>query len=563
MKLKGRLAQSGIIGSFGESFHRTVFPLWVRAFGSGPTELAFLLDGRKELSSVLGMIRRLRPEQVPSINDSLELFNHAIVDALQPIKVAYLMTQSGFVGKFTPILDIDLTEEGSEAVESQQAGQPVDPSAQDYLNAYAQGRADALADMPRLRSEFETLVSRAKEIKAALEEPTKTLHEDHHKELQQLTQGRREAQLAQQKAEQNLEQLKARFADVEASKEVAIAQGVERELSLVVRPWLEEARSLAGLSAARTDKSLAERAAALLHDQEALDMKYGSRTRLRRRLKDFEDYASKIRSALEDSIKPSQGLAPLLVDIESEIHRTRVILGEDRPQSQLVIKLEEALNKASTSDALDSLADNIAALHSASVFTHKEHVRLTKQTFKAYDRLRTREELRPAPAQRRSGRELCLVLGNNRKATVYLDGNNVVHRDDRYAHLFNESGKVNREVEEAFLRDVSAIASKCPAVTIRVVFDSHKASEQSISDNVIVQRSGGSGTDRADSAIVLHLLAEKPDGDSSFVMTDDIGLRQQTTKLGGVYADVAVWAVLLDAFGVELLPLAKVVPDTV
>ena len=46
-------------------------------------------------------------------------------------------------------------------------------------------------------------------------------------------------------------------------------------------------------------------------------------------------------------------------------------------------------------------------------------------------------------------------------------------------------------------------------------------------------------------------------------MTDDIGLRQQTTKLGGVYADVAVWAVLLDAFGVELLPLAKVVPDTV
>lgn len=357
--------------------------------------------------------------------------------------------------------------------------------------------------------------------------------------------------IEQEREKHQLEVAKFRheISALEADREAAIEKGIASEMSAVVRPWLEEARRLQGLSADRMDKSLVERAVTLLHAQEALDMKYGSRTRLRRRLKEFEDYASKIRSVLEDSVRPSEDFGSLLAEIESEIQRTRVVLGEDRTQSQLVIKLEEAIHKAASSEFLDSLADNIAALHNAGVFTHKEHLRLTKQKLKAYDRLRTRDELKPAVQQRRSGWELCQVVGSNKKAVVYLDGNNVVHRDDRYAHLFDESGKVSQEVENALRRDVLALASQCPAVTFRVVFDSHASGEETLTQNVIVHRSGGSGTDRADSAIVLHLTAT-PDGGSRFVITDDISLRQQTTSIGGVYADVVVWDVLLESFGV-------------
>ena len=340
-----------------------------------------------------------------------------------------------------------------------------------------------------------------------------------------------------------------------AHRQELIDEGVELQLSAIVRPWLEEARRLQGLSVDRTDKSLMERAATILHAQEALDMKHGSRTRLRRRLKEFEDYASKIRSVLEDSIKPSEDLAPLLAEFEGEIHRTRVILGEDRPPSPLVSKLEEAIHKASTSESLDSLADNIAALHDAGVFTHKEHLRLTKQQLKAYDRLRTRYELKVEAPQRRSGWELCQVVGSNKKAVVCLDGNNVLHRDDRYAHLFPESGKMNKDVEDALLSDVRAVAAKSPAAMFRVVFDSHTESIEEVTDNVVVQRSGGSGTNRADSAIVLH-LAKADHGIKRFVITDDNELRQQATKLGGVYADVAIWDVLLDA----LVPTATLTP---
>jgi hypothetical protein len=343
------------------------------------------------------------------------------------------------------------------------------------------------------------------------------------------------------------------IAEKERLFEDEVQTRVERELSALVRPWLEEARRLQGLSAERTDKSLMERAASLLHAQEALDMKHGSRTRLRRRLKEFEDCASKIRGVLEDSIKPSEEFVPLLGEIEAEIQRTRVVLGEDRPQSPLVHKLEEAIHKASSSEALDSLADNLAALHTAGVFTHKEHLRLTKQKLKAYDRLRTQHELKPTVHQRRSGWELCQAVGSNKKAVVYLDGNNIVHRDDRYAHLFDVSGRITEEVENALRRDVLELATKARAVTFRVVFDSHTSSEEAVTENVILHRSGGSGTDRADSAIVLHILAT-PDVDNRFVITDDNSLRHQTSRIGGVYAEVALWDVLLESFGVEALP---------
>jgi hypothetical protein len=105
------------------------------------------------------------------------------------------------------------------------------------------------------------------------------------------------------------------------------------------------------------------------------------------------------------------------------------------------------------------------------------------------------------------------------------------------------------------------LASKCPAVTFRVVFDSHTSGEETLTENVIVHRSGGSGTDRADSAIVLHLTAT-PDGGSRFVSTDDISLRQQTTRIGGVYADVAIWSFLVEELGHKPIPVAEEPPAT-
>jgi hypothetical protein len=94
------------------------------------------------------------------------------------------------------------------------------------------------------------------------------------------------------------------------------------------------------------------------------------------------------------------------------------------------------------------------------------------------------------------------------------------------------------------------VADKCPAVTFRIVFDSREPSEDQRTPNVVVQRSGGTGTDRSDAAIVSH-LAKSDNQSSSYVVTEDRSLRDQAVKFGSVYATTAVWMVIAEAFGIQ------------
>lgn len=544
--LRKRLPASRVIELFSESFIDRVERIWPNIFGQHAAGLALIIDGRPGLRKVGQLILHAHPSDIAmDIHEAREVL-------LREIQACFLGHVATFTAEFRGAPATKLIPE--------EETEPTPTSGVDLRNV----AGHVATEIASLKEQIVCLKRQLQEQAAAFEErvASKETEWARRLEAEQSRSQRTTALEAQVKAGREREQqLLDSLSAWEKMVEDEIKKRVDRELAAVARPWLEEARRLQGLSANRTDKSLTDKAIALLRAQEALDMKHGSRTRLRRRLKDFEDYANKIRYALEDSIKPSEDLAPLLVEIESEIQRTRVVLGEDRPQSSLVNKLEEAINKVGNSDSLDALSENIAALHNAGVFTHKEHLRLTKQQLKAYDRLRTREELKPTVQLRRSGWELCQVVASNKKAMVYLDGNNVVHRDDRYAHLFDESGRVNEEVEKALQRDVLAVASKCPAVKFRVVFDSHSASREALTDNVIVHRSGGSGSDRADSAIVLH-LTEAPDGDSRFVITDDNSLRQQTTRLGGVYADVTIWSFLVEELGQQRLPMAEDPPAT-
>ena len=546
--LKRRLPAYTAFELFSEALISKAMPLWPAIFGQNAAGLALVLSDSLECREVGRRLLNANP-------------NTFITDSKQAGKLLCQIIGQAFGGLLTNLVGVfesGQAEWALDNIENEDKSSP-EPSARKVsLVGEILERTNALeAQVASLTTQVQSEKDLAKKNLALKEQEynEKLIAERERSNRASVLESKLNASIEREQA------LLAYIAEKERLFEEEVKARVERELSAVVRPWLEEARRLQGLSADRTDKSLIDKANALLRAQEALDMKHGSRTRLRRRLKDFEDYASKIRYALEDSIQPSEELAPLLGEIESEIQRTRVVLGEDRPQSLLVNKLEEAIHKAGSSDSLDALSENIAALHNAGVFTHKEHLRLTKQQLKAYDRLRTRDELQPTVHFRRSGWELCQVIGSNKKAVVYLDGNNVVHRDDRYAHLFDESGRVSEDVEDALRRDVLALASKCPAVTFRVVFDSHTLGEEALTENVIVHRSGGSGTDRADSAIVLHLTATS-DGDNRFVITDDNSLRQQTTRIGGVYADVAIWSFLVEKIGQQRPPVAEEPPTT-
>jgi hypothetical protein len=347
-----------------------------------------------------------------------------------------------------------------------------------------------------------------------------------------------------------LADLESKLADERAHRAQLVEVEVERRVSDVVAPWLAEGLRLKKMSAIRTDLDLEAKVSALLAQQKALDMKYGSWARLRQRLKDFEAYAEQLRNARQDSLRPHPELEPLFGQVESEIQKVRRALGVQEEPSPLIPKLLEAIQRSGSSDELDELGLHFEGLRAKGVFNYREEKRFVKRLHIAQDRLKYRETPQPEKPRLRSGRELRQVLGRNQLATIYIDGNNLLmNADGPYLGFLND-GKISQTAEEALIGDIVKVADKCPAVTFRIVFDSREPSEDQRTPNVVVQRSGGTGTDRSDAAIVSH-LAKSDNQSSSYVVTEDRSLRDQAVKFGSVYATTAVWMVIAEAFGIQ------------
>jgi hypothetical protein len=412
-----------------------------------------------------------------------------------------------------------------------------------------------------VRSEIETLFAKcqkerddfedaAKRAKAQLQETTKSERALHEAQCSALEQelaaktgevGRMTAKLAD---------LESKLADERAHQAQLVSEEVERRVSDVVAPWLAEGLRLKTMSAIRTDLDLQAKVSALLAQQKALDMKYGSRARLRQRLKDFEAYAEQLRNVLEDSLRPHPELEPLLRQVESEIQKVRRALGVQEEPSPLIPKLLEAIQRSGSSDELDELGLHFEGLRAKGVFNYREEKRFVKQLHLAQDRFKYRETPQPEKSRVRSGWELRQVLGRNQLATIYIDGNNLLMNPEGPYFKFLDDGEISQPAEEKLIVDIVKVANQRPAVTFRIVFDSQEPSEDQRRPNVVVQRSGGIGTDRADSAIVSH-LAKSDNQSNSYVVTEDRSLRHQAVQLGGVYASTAVWMVIMEAFGIQ------------
>lgn len=338
--------------------------------------------------------------------------------------------------------------------------------------------------------------------------------------------------------------------DLIAGREAAITQRVDTELSKAVRPWLEEARNLANMSATRTDLQLEEKVSDLLRQQEVLDLKYGSRARLKNRLRQFDSYAEKIRSVFEDSLAPHPDLDPLLHQLEVEIRHLRLKLKIEEKGSHHFVNVVEAINRAASEESLTEIENSISVLADKGVFSNREASSFYRRLHVAYDKLALKKQDSLTKPRLRSGWELRDIFARNRPATIYLDAHNLILQTvDCYDSLLVD-GRITPEAEAALIKDVLSIADNRLEVFFRVVIDAKEAGEATRAPNVVVERAAGVGTDRADSAIILH--ASKADHRNDwFVVTEDRSLREQATRLGGVFAPVPIWQLMLENFGVR------------
>ena len=228
----------------------------------------------------------------------------------------------------------------------------------------------------------------------------------------------------------------------------------------------------------------------------------------------------------------------------------RLQLNIHAPASPHLQKLGEAISRAVSEEGLTDLERSIDVLADKGVLSNREASSLYRKLHVAYDKLALNNQESSNKVRRRSGWELGNVLARNRPATVYLDAHNVLLQTvDCYENLF-ENGRITPQAEEALVRDVIKLARNNQDVLFRVVIDAREAGVEARTPNVVVERTDGIGSNRADSAIILHASRSAHRNDW-FVVTEDKSLRAQATALGGIFAPVPVWQLMLEGFGVR------------
>lgn len=532
--LRQRLPACRVLDLFSESFIDGVERIWPNIFGQHAAGLALILDQRPKLHAIgKATLHARRDEFAMDIHEARQTLLREIQGAFLGHATIFAEFPGAPLNKVSPEEEADHTPTATASLRNV-AGQIAEEIAShkvqvDNLKRQLQEQEVAFK---------ERLTSKEAEMAGQLE--------DEQRRSQRIP-----ALEAQVKAGKEREQqLSGMLIQKEKLFEGEVKRRVDAELSKAVRPWLSEARMLENMSATRTDLELEEKVRTLLKMQEALDLNHGSRSRLKHRLGQFSSYAEKIRAVLEDSLAPHPELEPLLRRLEVEMRHLRLLLNIHDSASPHLAKLGEAISCAISEEVLTDLERSIDVLTDKGVLSNRESSGLYRRLHVAYDKLALKSQEPSNKPRRRSGWELGNVLARNQPATVYLDAHNVLLQTVDCYEAYFEIGRITPQAEEALVQDVIKLAQNRPAVLFRVVIDATKAGEENRTSNVVVERTGGVGSDRADGAIILHASRSGHRNDW-FVVTEDKSLRAQATTLGGIFAPVPVWQLMLEGFGVR------------
>ena len=336
---------------------------------------------------------------------------------------------------------------------------------------------------------------------------------------------------------------------LKAEQQEAIQQRVELELSKELRPWLSSARELERMSARRADRALAKRISEALAKLEALDMAYGSWKRCKRRLSRFEGYAAAIETALEHCTRQTPELVELQSEIQAEVHQLRRLLREPNESAGLCQRLHKSLSLAPDQSKLAEVESLITPLCNNGLLTEKESWSLFKTAKRCHDRFASLSARKQTETPYRTGWELDRKLRLNESAAVFIDGNNILLRLNEVYSETLEGGRIGSRAREMLIQHLEKLAIRYSNVQFRIVFDDDTHDESHRAPNLVIERSGGTGKDRADRVIGNHIggLSRNLQG---FVVTDDNSFRLEAVQMGGIYVTSRLWHYLLCEHGV-------------
>lgn len=271
------------------------------------------------------------------------------------------------------------------------------------------------------------------------------------------------------------------------------------------------------------------------------DISSGVRDVLTAQLEKTESLLSKCLAVQRNAITVVPELSEAITNLCVEKSRLQKIL--DEPEKTTVLSPEDAIS-AAISDADDKQLPDIT--HTANkllkigALSEESHARLEKKIGARYEAYYDRRVGTVLDSGDKASPEEILELGKQGKVPVVLlvDGHNVLFSlTSRYCRVQDHRGP-SAEARKWLIDDICQMFGNSPSVRVKLVFDGSEYSYEAVSDNVVVEYSGGGTSDvehRADNVLVQAARSHKESGCGShlLIVTNDNGLANRVIACGG------------------------------
>ena len=352
-----------------------------------------------------------------------------------------------------------------------------------------------------------------------------SLIQEHQTEIAALT-GQRDA------AQTALTQLQTEF-------QRQLRKETEQAVSAQVRPWLARAIAIdEGIQEAGPEfANLKQAVGKALENQRNADRHAGNLIQIRQELEELEQLREKALLASEATLHPISEWKKLHTRLDEAITKRRTLLDQPPAAPGWVPELAASIASARSPEQLQQTRDQIGSLASCGLIS-PECVRWLEERAR-----RRTSALTPVTGSGPGPKPTTIsdLIHERAPGILLIDVYNwigcagsilgVSDQPDQFAESFRK------------LRpQIRAFARSLPRLDLHLFLDSPESRIESLGSKVRLHWSGGSGPNRADTALLAHLrhLRDAGEAAATFVVTDDQQVCREARGLGvGVEATVA------------------------
>ncbi len=359
------------------------------------------------------------------------------------------------------------------------------------------------------------------------------------------------ARQASQLRATELSQVSQAAHELQETLHTRIEQGVQKNLNDTLRQWLVPVRQLNAALVDAQHSDLPSRAAELLERQRAVDLQYGNRTAMNGQIEQRRQLLTQIQHARREALNPLPELRHIAAQLVREIADLTARLGlpTDASSSPVVTALLATTNEAKT---LDELAQMRQFIQQATGFNllQKEDLEqlygaLNETANRLYDQAKITREMDREPAPSRFFLRRAVVQGD--AFTLFIDGHNVLFELAEIFSPYFLDGIPKAKAREVLGQRLTRIFAQSGAEVI-LYFDGEEPTQSSLSAQVRVLFSGGTGAHRADTAILQHLLVLQQAGYAAplCLVTRDADFARQAKAMGVIILHPEEFAIAVD-----------------